>query len=131
MQRVWIKVRLRTCLLFLGGFVFTIYVTNICYWLALGKVPPSLFQLFTHLPCPTTGCTRSLRALMQGDVGTSLLWNPFTLVFLALFTYSVLTLVNDYRKKRVLSLTRGIGIAWLLTLTVAWIFKLCQDPQWW
>ena len=36
-----------------------------------------LFKEVTHLPCPSCGATRALMVLMKGDVGGSLLINPF------------------------------------------------------
>jgi hypothetical protein len=41
---------------------------------------PCIFKAATGLPCPSCGTTRAIAALAGGDVGGSLLWNPFGLL---------------------------------------------------
>lgn len=55
-------------------------------WLALvGRLKPEevgreydvcLIRHFLHIPCPSCGSTRSVLALMQGDLAGGFYWNP-------------------------------------------------------
>jgi len=42
-----------------------------------------LIRHFTHIPCPSCGSTRSVLALMQGDLAGGLYWNPLGFLIFA------------------------------------------------
>jgi len=63
-ELLWLAVGLST----LGG---------VGLWLHLGlPTPACLLHATTGIPCPTCGTTRSLRALLGGDLPTAFAWNP-------------------------------------------------------
>ncbi len=100
-----------------------------CIWnlafLSKGHLAPSLFKAITGYPCATTGCTRAFRALLQGEFGLSLFYNPFLLIFLFLIAASIWQVIQ----KRVLSPWLSHG--WLATLAIAWIYKLFSPANSW
>jgi hypothetical protein len=62
-------------------------------WKIMNGQMPCVFQELTGLYCPGCGGTRALKALLKGDVITSILYHPLTLyvVFVAvLFAFSYL-----------------------------------------
>ncbi len=67
-----------------------------------GRLPPCTFRLFTGLLCPGCGNTHAVLALLEGNVLTSLFYNPFPLclaVFLLLF-YTEVALRLFHRQVR-------------------------------
>ena len=93
------------------------------WWLAHQQVPPALLKALTGLPAPTTGGTRGLRALLDGDPGLSLAYNPMILPILALLGATVFRLATRRR------LGPGYAAAWAALLTLAWVIKLAS-PAW-
>lgn len=57
--------------------------------------PVCLFKRFTHIPCPSCGATRSVLALLQGDFGQALYWNPLGLILALLLVLCPLWLSYD------------------------------------
>jgi hypothetical protein len=100
-------------------------------WLVSGRIPPSVLLVFLGLPCPTTGCTRSLLALLHGDLRASLLWNPFTIPILFLLMLSLHSLVLAAVRKRELVLPGWMGTAWWAVLLMAWISKFMLGRAYW
>jgi hypothetical protein len=100
-------------------------------WLASGRIPPSVFRAVLGLPCPTTGCTRSLAVLLQGNLHASLLWNPFTIPILTVLGWSLGILFAAALRKKELLLPRWVGIAWLSVLCAAWVTKFLLGRAYW
>src|ERR1700761_6262851 len=86
-----------------GAFAFYVFWNVV--WITSGRVPPSMLQAFTGIPCPTTGCTRSVLASFQGHWSEAFLWNPFTLVYGLLFAWSAAVLAAQLLKHRRLALS--------------------------
>jgi hypothetical protein len=101
------------------------------YWLAQGRIPPSLLLGLTGLPAPTTGMTRSTLALLQGDWEAGFLWNPFTLPFCALLMLTAAELAWKRARAGRLILSKPLALAWPAVLFAAWITKLSMGPRWW
>src|SRR5437899_2379163 len=59
------------------------------YWLTRGRIPPSLFLALTGLPAPTTGGTRSILRLLEGDWRESLRCHPLAVPIALLFLLSL------------------------------------------
>lgn len=57
--------------------------------------PVCLFKRFTHFPCPSCGATRSVLALLQGDLAQALYWNPLGLILVSLLVLCPLWLGYD------------------------------------
>ena len=76
---------------------FNLFLTLACLvgygWLALvSRLKPEevgkrydvcLIRHFVHIPCPSCGSTRSVLALMHGDLAGGLYWNPLGFVIIA------------------------------------------------
>jgi hypothetical protein len=110
----------------LGVYVFW---NAVC--LASGILPPSLFLAATGLPCPTTGCARSMVRLLHGDLAASLRANAFTVPICILLAASLGWLARAALTRRVLRLPAFLGWAWLIVLVAAWILKLLGSPAYW
>jgi hypothetical protein len=110
---------------------FTAYLAWNIAWLASGRIPPSALRVLIGLPCPTTGCTRSLLSLVHGDLQASLLWNPFTIPIVVLLGGSLGTLLFATLRRRQLVLPRWLGTAWLNVLLVAWLAKFLLGRAYW
>jgi hypothetical protein len=100
-------------------------------WLASGRIPPSVLRVFLRLPCPTTGGTRSLVALLRGDVSASLHWNPFTVPIIVLLMLSLSALLVAAIRGRELVLPRWMGTAWWAILLMAWASKFMLGRAYW
>jgi len=110
---------------------FAAYLCWNLAWLASGKIPPSALRELIGIPCPTTGCTRSLASLLQGNVIASLLWNPFTVPILILFAISLQILLLAALRKKELVLPKWMGTAWFCVLLMAWISKFILGRGYW
>ena len=113
----------------LGMFCF--YLAWNAFWLASGEVPDSILKAFTGIPCPTTGGTRSLVALMRGEWQQSLLWNPLTLAYVALMAGSLGLLGHQLLKGKRLALPPAFALLWAGFLAAGWILKLVVGPEYW
>jgi Protein of unknown function (DUF2752) len=107
--------------------MLVVYLGWQIYWLAQGTIPPSLLLAATGIPAPTTGGTRSLRALLDGDWRLSLNHNAMTLPIMAISLYSFLLIVAQKCRGMKPNLPRRIVIAWVVILSLAWIIKLSQS----
>jgi len=110
---------------------FAAYVCWNVAWLASGKIPPSVLRELFGIPCPTTGCTRSLASLLHGNVIASLRWNPFTVPILILLGISLQMLLLAALRKKELLLPKWTGIAWCFVLLMAWISKFILGSAYW
>jgi hypothetical protein len=113
----------------LGMFGFYVFWNVV--WIASGKVPASVLQAMTGIPCPTTGCTRSAMALVQGRWIEALCWNPFTLIYVFLFAWSATVLVRQFTRGERLALSPLAGRLWALSLVVGWAAKFLIGPAYW
>jgi hypothetical protein len=105
------------------GVVYAIW--NALWWME-GRFAPSLFEALTGLPCPTTGMTRGLLALLGGDWRTSLDYHPLAVPLAALFAGSLagLAWMRCFRGRW--RLPGQILWVWLGLLGVAWIVQLLR-----
>lgn len=107
-----------------GLFIF--YLLWNVVWLLNGRPAPSMLLGLLGIPAPTTGMTRALVSLSEGDWRQSLLWNPLAVPLLLLF---VTTLAWSLLKPR--PRQREMLYTWLLLLGVAWCFKWALGPAYW
>lgn len=107
-----------------------VYLTWNAAWLYGGQLAPSLFYAASGLPAPTTGLTRSLLALGNGDLRMSFLWNPLAIPICILYIYTLgVTAGIICGKQR--TLPRSILILWAVILIAAWIAKFALGPAYW
>ena len=107
------------------------YIAWDLYFLVQGKVPRSIFKTLTGLPCPTSGGWRSFRALLRGDWASSLLYNPFTVVFCLLLLGSLVCIVRCLARKKPVLLPPWLACGWFLSLALAWCAKFLLGPAYW
>jgi hypothetical protein len=108
-----------------------VYIAWNAFWLCQGIVPQSLFKALTGWPSPTTGGTRSIKQLLAGNWVESLRYNLMAVPICLLLFASVACLGWQGLRGWRLSLPRWIVWAWAIVLSMAWVFKLCSDPQYW
>ncbi len=99
-------------------------------WLAQGRLAPSLLVGIFGIPAPTTGLTRSLGELLQGNFDAALLWNPFTIPICLLFIATICWALSIALRRR-RSLPAPIVRIWLTLLAAAWIAKFIIGPEYW
>ena len=109
----------------LGLSLLAMYASWNVYWHATGRIPPSILSGLTGIPSPTTGGTRSVLALMGGDLLTSLYYNPMTLPILGLLTFTIAQVALKRRGDS------WLAYAWIVTLGVAWVIKLLSPSSTW
>lgn len=115
-----------------GLALLAVYLLWNAWWLYHGQVPPSLLTALFHLPAPTTGGTRSLLALLQGDWRLSLYYNPFTIPILLCLGVTLLLCMTQWCRRRTFTLHQPWVIrAWLVVLAAAWVAKLLSPTQTW
>lgn len=111
--------------------LFVVYVGWNLFWLAQGRLAPSLFLTITGLPCATTGCTRSLMAWSRGDWLAALRYNPLSLAFVGLLLASWSQMAWQVVRRKRLRLHPVVAWGWGVSLTAGWIYKLLSDPAYW
>ena len=96
------------------------------YWLGMGQMPPALFLAVTGLPAPTTGGIRSVSCLLRGDWLGSLHHNAMTIPMSILAIGCVGWAMILASRRGQVRLPKGIGLAWVVLLAMAWSIKLLQ-----
>jgi len=113
----------------LGAFIF--YLVWNGAWIAHGRVPPSILREIAGIPCPTTGGYRSFVALCRGEFVQSFLYNPFMLVYILLFCYSMTVLIRQWINRKPLVLSPFVALAWCASLLIGWAAKFILGRQYW
>jgi len=108
-----------------------VYVGWNLYWLTQYRVAPSLFWAITGLPCPTTGCTRSLRALLRGEYLESLRYNALTIPICLLLAATLVQLGGQVVHKQKVALWPSLMVLWAAILPLALVLKLLGDSRYW
>lgn len=113
----------------LGAFVF--YLAWNIAWIAGKRIPPSILREVAGIPCPTTGGYRGFLALCRGEFAQSFLYNPFTLVYILLFCYSMAILLSQWINRKRLVLSPPVAHAWCASLLIGWAAKFVLGKQYW
>lgn len=97
-----------------------------------------LFKSLTHLPCPSCGTTRALVLLMQGNIGRSILENPFgVFLALALVVVPLWIAVDTLRRsdsllrwyvsgERLLSGNKWISVPAIALVVINWVWNIAK-----
>ena len=59
-----------------------------------------LFKRLTHIPCPSCGSTRSVLALLNGDITGAVMWNPLGIILLTLLVLTPVWIFSDLLGKK-------------------------------
>jgi hypothetical protein len=92
-------------------------------WFAQGELAPSLLYALTGIPAPTTGCTRSLLALLDGNWLSSIQYNAMTLPICGMLALSVFQLGCQASRGNPMRLSGRLARGWLAVLLIAWVLK--------
>src|SRR5947207_15543308 len=87
-----------------GLLMLAVYLAWNGWWLAHGRVPPSMLVAAMGIPAPTTGGTHSLGALLRGDWRASLRYNAMAVPVALLFVLSVGRLIGAAGRRKPLVL---------------------------
>ena len=115
--------------------VFACYVAVVAY--RPGLLPSSinsfscLFKALFALPCPFCGITRSLTSLLHGQLWQSVLYHPFAIPIVALFTYSVNVSIERFRTGKDLALSNSLLLVWFFLGILSWTAKLMLPKTYW
>ncbi|MEI8376290.1 MAG: DUF2752 domain-containing protein [Planctomycetota bacterium] len=131
MPQLRMQDRLTTFFKLLGLGSLTGYISWNAYWLAHGRLAPSIWAYVTGLPCPSSGMTRSVEALVDGRFADFILYNTFTIPVVLLLMYSACQLFGSWKKKRDIALPSFLGWLWLVTILGAWLSKFLVGRQYW
>jgi hypothetical protein len=115
----------------LAALCFTGYVIWNIYWVAQGRIPPSIFLKTTGWPCPTTGGSRAIVQFSQGNWNESLRYNAMALPIILLSIVTVGWLVRQAILRGRLSVPISLFWVWIAVLGVAWVLKLTGNPMYW
>ena len=124
-RQYWIHIWYRA-LRCLAVAMISVYGVWQIYWLGMGQSPPALFLAVTGLPAPTTGGTRSIGCLLRGDWNGSLHHNAMTIPMTLMAIGCAAWIMVLASRRRQVCLPRGVGLAWVVLLAVAWSIKLLQ-----
>lgn len=68
------KLYLLMAVLCVAGYVWLVLNIDQRYASQVGSV--CVFKKVTHIPCPSCGATRSMKAILTGDFVAGITWNP-------------------------------------------------------
>ncbi len=131
---------------------FLLYLSLACMagyiWLALiSRLKPEevgtqydvcVIHHFAHIPCPSCGSTRSVLALMHGDIWGGLYWNPLGFVIFMVMVISPFWIACDLitRKSTLLNFfhavestfqRKWVAIPAILLVLLNWIWNIIKD----
>jgi len=117
---------------FVGWSFLILWVCWNVYWLSQGQLAPSPLMHFFGIAVSTTGMTRSVIAMSNGEWVESLLWNVFTVPLLLIFFLSVsYVLIGWLKKKHLVCLPSWMAWSWVVILIAAQVSKWIIGPERW
>ena len=89
------------------------------------RMPPCYFHSLLHVYCPSCGNTRSVIALLQGNLFTSLRYNLLPLLFLILFLLAYIELAAYSFGKKIRLVPRGLVfyLTLIILLCLYWVIR--------
>ncbi|WP_165921799.1 DUF2752 domain-containing protein [Natronoflexus pectinivorans] len=90
-----------------------------------------LFRSLTAVPCPTCGYSRAVCHAVSGDLGRSLNLNPLWLVLVIYQIFMIFISVKAIIKNRMITIPKGIVIAFFVVLGVNWLIILTLGYDFW
>ncbi|MBO5761541.1 MAG: DUF2752 domain-containing protein [Lentisphaeria bacterium] len=109
-------------ILTLSGVFFLIFGALGFYSFLTGKFQLCIFRIFTGLPCPGCGLTRSFLLLLQGDMGNSFRLHPLLLpvlfTLLTAFSSTILSGKGKGKKNILLSFLKFLHDSKYFYLTI-------------
>jgi hypothetical protein len=131
---------------------FYLYLALACAvgygWLGLvGRLKPEevgekyevcLVRHFLHFPCPSCGSTRSVLALLQGDLAGGFYWNPLGIVIFSILLATPIWMAYDlvfkkdtlYHFFRLFEETlrrKWVAIPAILLILLNWAWNIVKD----
>lgn len=101
------------------------------------KTEVCLFRHITRVPCPSCGSTRSVFALLHGNLSQAWLINPFGFVLAVLMTIVPVwiladlatrrnSLFNVYNRAETVFKKPGIAVSLILLVLINWIWNIAK-----
>ena len=131
---------------------FLLYLSLACIagyiWLALiSRLKPEdigtqydvcVIHHFLHVPCPSCGSTRSVLALMHGDIKGGLYWNPLGIVIFMVMVVSPFwiaydlisgksTLFNFFHASEKIFQRKWVAIPAIVLILLNWAWNIFKD----
>jgi hypothetical protein len=79
----------------LAGYIWLFTIHTLNAGIPRAAVSVCLIKNVTSIPCPSCGATRSVLALLHGDLLASLYWNPVGVLLLALLVAAPVWVAYD------------------------------------
>jgi hypothetical protein len=131
MRRLRMQSGMRLQIKRIALIAFGIYVAWNAVWLCRGCIPPSISSYCLGIPCPTTGMTRSVLSLLNGNVEEFFLFNPFTLAYLSLLVVSIAIVLRCYMRGKDIVLPNFVARGWIIALALGWFAKFIIGNRYW
>jgi hypothetical protein len=117
-----------------AGYIWLI-ISNAVSGIHKNDIGLCIFKHVTTMPCPSCGSTRSLLALLKGNLLDSLYWNPigiiialFLLIAPVIIIYDGLshksTLFNLYNKMEQIVRQKWVAVPAIMLIMVNWIWNI-------
>ena len=85
----------------------------------------------TGIPSPTTGGTRSIRALLAGEWRESLRLQPLAVPIVGWYFLTLALLIGNVFRHKKLRIPAWVFIGWAVLLGVSMVVKLCSPTDTW
>lgn len=122
------------------GLSFVMGLSWLCLaqWHQMPSVAFCWFKKITHLPCPSCGTTRSVTALLGGDVAASFLLNPLGIAAFIIMACIPIFLIYDvlmksnktirtYHSIEKILQKRLVAVPLIVLVILNWVWNIAKE----
>jgi len=84
----------------LAGYAWLIITFQFNVSSRLNEIDVCIFKNLTGIPCPSCGSTHSVLCLLQGEIYTAFLWNPFGFIIISILITVPIWIIHDILKRK-------------------------------